>query len=41
MVVRTGNAGKLHLRQQPTTASPSMGLFPNGTLVKVHGIQYG
>lgn len=41
MVVRTGNAGRLHLREQPTVASASMGLFPNGTLVKVHGIQYG
>jgi len=41
MVVKTGNAGKLHLREQPTTASASLGLFPNGTQVKVHGIQFG
>ena len=41
MVVKTGNSGGLNLREQPSTASPSLGLFPNGTLVKVHGIQYG
>ncbi len=41
MVVKTGRSGKLHLREQPTTASASLGLFPNGTQVKVHGIQFG
>ena len=35
LYVRTGNTGKLHLREQPTTASRSLGLFPNGTAVQV------
>lgn len=35
LYVRTGNTGKLHLREQPTTTSRSLGLFPNGTAVQV------
>ena len=37
MVIATGNSGKLHLRENVSTSSASLGLYPNGTLVTVHG----
>jgi len=39
LVVRTGNTGKLHLRAKASTASASLGLYPNGT--PVQGIDLG
>ncbi|MBR3739399.1 MAG: SH3 domain-containing protein [Clostridia bacterium] len=33
MYVRTGNAGKLHLREYASQNARSLGLFPNGTLL--------
>ena len=33
LYIRTGNAGKLHLRQSPSKKSASLGLFANGTPV--------
>ncbi len=33
MVVRTGNTGKLHLREGPGKSFRSLGLYPNGTSV--------
>ncbi len=33
MVVRTGNSGKLHLREYASQNARSLGLFPNGTLL--------
>ena len=41
MVVKTGNNGGLNLRELPTTASASLGLYPNGTYVTVYGITNG
>ena len=38
MYVSTGNSGRLHLRALPTTASASLGLYPNGTAVLVESI---
>ena len=38
MYVKTGNSGRLHLRALPTTASESLGLYPNGTMVLVESI---
>lgn len=35
MYVRTGNAGKLHLRAYASQSAQSLGLFPNGTAVVV------
>ncbi len=36
MYVNTGNSGRLHLRALPTAASQSLGLYANGTQVRVH-----
>lgn len=36
MVIRTGNPQRLHLRKEKSTASPSLGLYANGTQVQVH-----
>ena len=33
MVVRTGNSGKLHLREYASQNARSLGLYPNGTLL--------
>ena len=41
MVIKTGNTGKLHLRERATTASPSLGLYPNGTVVTVYSTSNG
>ncbi len=38
MYVSTGNSGRLHLRSLPTTASQSLGLYANGTQVRVNSI---
>lgn len=38
MVIRTGNPQRLHLRKEKSTASPSLGLFENGTRVQVHSL---
>lgn len=35
MYVKTGNSGKLHLRQWASSDSASLGLYPNGTKVSV------
>ena len=37
MYIATGNTGKLHLRENVSTSSRSLGLYPNGTVVTVHG----
>ena len=41
MVIKTGNSGKLNLRALPTTASESLGLYPNGTTVLVESASNG
>ena len=41
MVIRTGNSGKLNLRALPTTASESLGLYSNGTVVLVETASNG
>ena len=41
MYVMTGNTGKLHLREQPTTAARSLGLYPNGTAVQAINLGNG
>ena len=41
MQVWTGNSGKLHLREAPTTLARSLGLYPNGTLVKARSVGNG
>lgn len=40
-VVFTGNTGKLHLRESPSTAARSLGLFPNGTPVEAKDLGNG
>ena len=40
-VVRTGNTGKLHLRESPSTMSASLGLYPNGTMVEAKDLGNG
>ena len=36
MYVATGNSGRLNLRENVSTSSASLGLYPNGTPVSVH-----
>ena len=38
MVIRTGNTGKLHLREKPSKDARSLGMYPNGLLVTVHAV---
>ena len=35
MYIRTGNTGKLHLREKNSTSSASLGLYPNDTKVQI------
>ena len=41
LYVDTGNAGRLHLRSRPDSASESLGLYRNGTQVLVEGFANG
>lgn len=41
MVVKTGNAGRLNLRETPSTEARSLGLYANGTLVQAVSVGNG
>ena len=41
MYVRTGNSGKLHLRECPSQSARSLGLYPNGTPVYAIDLKNG